>query len=276
LRLAGVMLGLEILLWACRSHVVAGLQTFAYLMLAIAGGLLWGAIMWVLYLAIEPWIRGNWPHAIISWSRLVSGHLRDAAVGRDILFGTAFGAAWILIFEVGFIPLARMGAAPQLHSTVYLLGARDALGRILWQLPFSILGTLQFFFLLFVLKVLLEFIFRQIHLKVARTEWIAAVLFVVIMVGLRWFQLPHRAVQVPVLVAIFGLLAVVVLRFGLVPLVVGAFSIDMFLNVPFTTDFSVWYAGNTLLALLVLVGLASWGFYHSLGREPLWKAENAD
>jgi predicted Ser/Thr protein kinase len=272
-RLAGLMVVLEIVLWAFRSHIVAGFQTFGYFMMTIASGLLWGGVMWMLYLAVEPWIRRNWPQAIISWSRLVSGQLRDAVVGRDILFGVAFGVAWIVIFELSYIPLARMGAGPPLHSTAYLLGGRHALGRILWQVPFSIFGTLQFFFLLFALKVAIEFLLRLVHLKIARTEWIAAFFFVVIMVGLRWLQLPHPAVQVPVFAGIFILLAVVVLRFGLVPLAVGAFTVDTFLNVPFTADFSAWYAGSSALALLVLVALAAWGFYHSLGGQPLWKVE---
>jgi predicted Ser/Thr protein kinase len=273
LRLAAVMLVLEVLLWACRGHIVAGLQTFGYLMLAIAAGLLLGGIMWMLYLAIEPWIRRSWPQAIISWSRLISGQVRDAVVGRDILFGVAFGVLWIVIFEVSFIPLARMGASPPLSSTAYLLGGRHAVGRILWQVPFSILGTLQFFFVLLGLKVLVDFLFRLLHLKFARTEWIAAVLFVALFFGLRSLQSTHPSAELPALFLIYAILALIVIRFGLVPLAVGAFTVDMFLNVPFTADFSEWYAPSTALALLTVVALAGWGFYHSLGGEPVWKVE---
>jgi len=273
LRLGVVMLVLEILLWASHSHMAAGFQTFGYLMLAIGAGLLWGATMWMLYLAVEPWIRRSWPQAIISWSRLVSGQLRDPMVGRDILFGVAFGALWIVILTLTYIPLARMGGAPPIYSPAYLLGGRHAVGRMLWQVPFSIFGTLQFFFLLLGLKVLLEFLFRLIHLKVAHTDWIAAPFFVAILVGIRSFGLPHPSVLVPALVVIFAILSVIVVRFGLVPLAVAAFTIDMFLKVPFTADFSAWYFGSTILALLTLVALAGWGFYHSLGGQPLWKVE---
>lgn len=272
-RLAVVMLVLQILLWVCRSHIVAGFQTFGYLMLAIAAGLLWGATMWMLYLAIEPWIRRNWPQALISWTRLVSGQLRDPVVGRDILFGVAFGALWIVIITVLNIPLSRMGASPPTYSATYLLGGLRPLGRMLWQVPFSIFGTLQFFFVLLGLKVLLEFLFRLVHLKVARTDWIAAVFFVIIMVGMRSFQLPHLSVLLPAFVLIFAILSVVVIRFGLVPLAVGAFTVDMFLNVPFTADVSAWYFSSTVLALFTLVALAGWGFFHSLGGQPLWKVE---
>jgi predicted Ser/Thr protein kinase len=272
-RLAVVMLVLEIALWATRSHIVAGLQTFGYLVLAISAGLLWGGTMWMLYLAIEPWIRRNWPQAIISWSRLISGQLRDAVVGRDILFGVGFGALWIVIFELTSIPLSRMGASPPLTSTTFLLGGRHAFGRILWQVPFSIFGTLQFFFLLMGLKVLVESLFRRMHLKVSHTDWIAAPFFVALLVGLRSLQSTHLAVELPAFLLIYAVLALIVVRFGLVTLAVGAFTVDTFLNVPFTADFSEWYAPSTALALLILVALAGWGFYHSLGGEPVWKVE---
>jgi len=273
LRLAALMFAIEMVLWLCRSHFAAGFQTFGYLMLAIAAGLLWGGMMWMLYLAIEPWIRRNWPQAIISWSRLISGQWRDPVVGRDILFGAAFGTLWILIFEVAYIPLARIGASPPLSAAAYLLGGRHALGQVLLQVPFSIFGTLQFFFLLLGLKVLVEFLFKLLGVKFLRAEWIAAVLFVVIFVGMRSLQSTHLAVDIPVILLIYSVLVLIVLRFGLVPLAVGAFTVDMLGNVPFTADFSAWYVTITLLALLSVVVLAGWGFYHSLGGEPLWKVE---
>ena len=68
-------------------------------------------------LAIEPWIRRNWPQAIISCgAALISGQLRDPVVGRDILFGVAFGTLWLVIFQLSNIPLARLGAAPALSN----------------------------------------------------------------------------------------------------------------------------------------------------------------
>jgi serine/threonine protein kinase len=273
LRLATVLFVLELVLWLCRSHFVAGFQTFGYLMLAIAAGLLWGGTMWMLYLAIEPWIRRYWPQAIISWSRIVAGQWRDAVVGRDILFGVAFGTLWIVIFESSYIPLARMGAAPPLPSEAYLTGGRHALGHWATQIPFSIFATLQFFFVLLGLKVLLEFLLKLVGLKGLRGDWIAAVLFVAIFVGTKSLQSTHLAVDVPVIFLIYGILALIVLRFGLVALAVGAFTVDMLGSVPFTADFSAWYASATLLALLSVVALAGWGFYHSLGGEPLWRAE---
>jgi len=273
LRLAVVMFALQMGLWLCRSHFVAGFQTFGHLILDIASALLWGGATWMIYLAVEPWIRRNWPQAIISWSRLISGQLRDPVVGRDILFGVAFGMLWLVIIEMGNIPLARMGGSPQLSASAYLLGGRQALGQWLVQFPDSIFGTLQFFFVLLGLKVVVEFLFRLVGLKVVRTEWIAAILFVALFVGLQSLQSSHLTVDFPVLLLVYGVLALIVLRFGLVPLAVGAFTVDMLTSVPFTADFSAWYMSTAALALLSVVVLAGWGFYHSLGGEPLWVVE---
>jgi hypothetical protein len=261
LRLASLMFVLEIVLWLCRSHFVLTLAMIASALLCIASGLLIAGVTWMLYLALEPWIRRRWPQAIITWSRLISGQLRDPLVGRDILFGVAFGMAWLVIFEGANILLAHAGAAPPLKSPEYLIGGRHALGQWLLQIPASILGTLEFFFLLLGLKVLL------------RKDWIAAVVFICIFVTLQTLQRPHWEVTVPAFALVYLLLVLIVLRFGLVPVAVGAFTLDMIENVPLTGDFSVWYAGTSMLALLSVVALAGWGFYHSLGGERVWKVE---
>ena len=53
---------------------------------------LWAAgLLWVLYLAVEPYVRRFWPATIVSWSRLMARQWRDPLVGRDILFGVALG-----------------------------------------------------------------------------------------------------------------------------------------------------------------------------------------
>ncbi len=270
-RLALVMFILELLLFLCRSHFVAGFETFGTTMLAIASGLLLACVGWVFYMAIEPWIRRRWPQALVAWTRLISGQVRDALVGRDILFGVTFGAVWILIIEGSNIPLARLGASPPLSSSMYLLGGRQALGQFLIQMPSSIFATLQFFFMLLGLKVLVEFVFGLVKIRVVRSDWIAAVLFLVFWVGMRSLGSTHPAVDIPELFLIYAVLVLIVLRFGLVPLAVGAFTVDMLANVPFTADLSEWYLPSALLALLSVVALAAWGFYHSLGGEPVWK-----
>jgi serine/threonine protein kinase len=261
LRLASVMFLLEIGLFLCRSHFASIGDTIGLFILRVSTALFISGTTWMLYLALEPWVRRHWPKTIISWSRLLSAGARDPLVGRDILFGVLLGVVWILIFQIRYIPMMRMGAAPALFSTEALMGGREALGAWLQQWPQSIQTTLVFFFLLFGLKVLL------------RKEWIAGIVLVAIFALPRGFSSTYMAVEIPAQILVYAIAVLIVLRFGLIPLACAVFTINLMANVPFSSDFSAWYMTTSILALLSVVALAGWGFYHSLGGEPLWRVE---
>jgi hypothetical protein len=139
------------------------------------------------------------------------------------------------------------------------VGARRAVGAWLSQVPSSILGTLEFFLLFLAAKVVLK------------RDWLAAIVFVGTFTALRLPGSNHLAVDAPTLIAVYLILALIMYRFGLVSLACAIFTVDLFQSVPFTGDFSAWYFGATMFALLSIVALAGWGFYHSLGSEPLWQ-----
>jgi serine/threonine-protein kinase len=261
LRLAIVMFGLEMLLWLCRGHFVFSYDEFFLFVMAVSTGLFVSGTTWMLYLALEPWVRRRWPQTIISWSRLLSGQFRDPLVGRDVLFGVMLGVVWILIFQIRYIPMMRMGAAPGVGQMEYMEGGRTALGAWLMQIPTSILGTLQFFFLLLGLKVLL------------RKDWIAAVAFVALFALPRGLTSSYMSVELPAWILIYAVAVLLVYRFGLVPLACAIFTVNMLVNLPFASDISAWYMSASVLAVLSIVALAGWGFYHSLGGEPLWRPE---
>jgi predicted Ser/Thr protein kinase len=260
-RLAVVMFALEILLWLCRGHMVAGIETLGLLIIAVSTALFVSSTTWMLYLALEPWVRRRWPQTIISWSRLLSGQLRDPLVGRDILFGMMLGVLWVLIIEIRYAVLAHLGMAPNLAQTDYLTGGRQALGAWLMQIPTSILGTLAFFFLLLGLKLVL------------RKDWLAAIAFVAIYSLPQGLSSSHVSVDLPIWILVYAIAVLIVFRFGLIPLACAIFTVNMLSNVPFTVNFSAWYMSTFALTLLSVVALAGWGFYHSLGGEPLWHLE---
>jgi serine/threonine-protein kinase len=261
LRLALVMFFLEMALWLCRCHFATPYDSLGLFLFAVSTALFVSAVTWMLYLAVEPWVRRHWPTTMISWSRLLSGQVRDPLVGRDILFGVILGVVWILIFQIRYIPMMRMGAAPALFSTSALMGGRTALGAWLYQWPQSIQTTLVFFFLLFGLKVLL------------RREWIAGIALVAIFALPRGLSSTYMAVEIPAQIIVYGIAVIIVLRFGFIPLACAVFTINLLANVPFSADLSMWYMPASLMALASVVALAGWGFYHSLGGEPLWKPE---
>jgi serine/threonine-protein kinase len=273
-RLAMVMFALQMLLWFCQAHFVPASNMFGMFLLALSAGIFAASVTWMLYLALEPWVRRRWPHAIISWSRALSGKLRDPLVGRDILFGVILGAIWILIFQLRHIPMMHKGAAPSLANIDYLMGGRHALGTWLQLAPVSILGTLQFFFLLLGLKVLFEFLFAVIKLKMPKvTDGLAAIAFIALFALPRALGSNYVAIELPAQILVYVIAVLIVYRFGLIPLVCAIFTVDTLGNVPLTADFSAWYFSAAMLALLSVVALAGWGFYHSLGGESLWQPE---
>jgi serine/threonine protein kinase len=261
LRLAIVFFLFEMALFLCYGHFAAIGDTIGLSIVAISTGLFVSGTIWMLYMAIEPWVRRQWPRTIISWSRLLAGGWRDPVVGRDILLGVALGVVWILIFQVRYTFMMHMGASPGLGSTEALMGGRVALGGWLRQWPQSIQSTLLFFFLLLGLKALL------------RKEWLAALVFVAIFAVPRGLSSSYVPVELPTQILVYAIAVLIVVRFGLVPLAVAIFTIDMLANVPFSADFSSWYMTPSVLALASVVAIAGWGFYHSLGGQPLFKIE---
>lgn len=258
LRLAIVMFVLEMALFICLGHFPTLGDTIGLSIIAMATALFLASVMWLLYMAIEPWVRRQWPKTIISWTRLLAGNLRDPVVGRDILLGVALGVVWILVFQIRYIPMMHMGASPGIGSTEALIGGRLALGTWVRQWPSSIQTTLVFFLVLLGLKVLL------------RKEWIAAVVFVAIFAVPRGLSSTYMRVELPAQILVYAIALLLVLRFGLVPLAVAIFTINLLSNIPFSSDFSAWYMPTSLVALLSVLVLAAWGFYYSIGGQKLW------
>ena len=97
-RVAGFIFIVEFVGWAFTAHF-APAAWVAYL--AFIGGcgkaLYLAGFMWVLYMAIEPYVRRRWPEMLISWTRVLSGNLYDSRVGRDVMLGALGGAAMAVI-----------------------------------------------------------------------------------------------------------------------------------------------------------------------------------
>jgi len=259
LRLAALVFALELGICLFRSHFVLTMGSIGILIFAVSTGLFVSGFIWVLYLALEPYVRRNWPQMIISWTRFISGRLRDPLVGRDLLFGILLGIAWSFVFAVGSFFLIRAGDRPLLANTDILEGFRESVAVGLLNIVSSIQSTLIFFFLLVLLRVLL------------RNRWLAAAAFTLIFTVPRVLGSDHPYIETPIWLAIYGMAAFTVVRFGLIVLAMGVLTVDILLNVPITLDFSNWYAGRSLSVVLGFVVVAAWGFYTSLGGQRLWK-----
>ncbi len=55
---------------------------------------------WLYYLAIEPYVRHVWPRMLIGLIRVLSGRLRDPAVGREVLIGLTAGCLLVALLTM--------------------------------------------------------------------------------------------------------------------------------------------------------------------------------
>jgi hypothetical protein len=111
---------------------------------------------------------------------------------------------------------------------------------------------------------------------VLRNSWLAAAGFVLIFTTPRVLASAHPLTDAIVWSLIYVIAAISVVRFGLIVLAIGNFMANVLLNLPYTLDFSNWYAAHCLFILLIFVAIAAWGCYLSLAGKTLWKDELLD
>ena len=91
-RLAILVVCLSVLSGMLRAHhVPIAVAELEWLLFTAGLALLWGGFVWLIYIGLEPHLRRVWPRALISWTRLLSGQVRDPLVGRDVLIGMFVG-----------------------------------------------------------------------------------------------------------------------------------------------------------------------------------------
>jgi len=109
-----------------------------------------------------------------------------------------------------------------------------------------------------------------------RREWAAAVLWVLIATVAGTLQSGAGSSNGALLlsaafVAVFSTVAVfVLLRLGLLALAAVVVFDSLRLSFPITAQLSAWHAGVGLTGLVLLLGLAGYGFYTSLGGQPMF------
>jgi len=261
-RLAAFAFAAWAVAWFFGAHHVPNVAEFGLFLQGLARGLFWSCFFWVLYIAMEPYVRRRWPATLVSWSRLLAGGFRDPMVGRDVLVGCLFGVFSIALIRLGWFVPSWIGYPPSQPISGpdwQFLGARTMIADMSNNLIGALFGSLAFLFVLFLLRALL------------RKEWAAAVVWVLLFTiieaaGNRWF-----APVVLVTWLIGNSLAVFLLiRFGFLAFVASQFFNALLSSFPLTTQMSSWYAGLSVAGILLMAAITFYAFYTSLGGQPLF------
>jgi serine/threonine-protein kinase len=249
--------------WLLRASHSRSVEGEVGLLFRAAGDLaLLGVIFWTVYVALEPYVRRFRPDALLGWSRLLSGHIRDPRVGRDLLIGMAFGVGLALI-DVGKATIVpALGFAAPLPRYGYgdeILGAgAGAFWVALLESLSAIGGALFTTFGIVIARLVL------------RLRWLALVVTTTFLSLTATYDMSPPLLSILFVVASGALLTAVAVRFGLLSLAVAWFTWGLIGAVPMTLELSHWRAVVSNWTLALLIGLALFGFYASRAGRPLF------
>jgi serine/threonine protein kinase len=263
-RLAVLSIGLIILLWILGSHHVLTSWEMEIFVLSVGLSLLIGGCLWILYIAIEPFVRRRWPQILVSWTRLLSGDWRDPRVARDALTGCAGGVFLLTLFQLRALIPQWLGYPKSAPFTFdFATSGSSFISSILGQLHTAILLSLGLLCLLFLLRVLL------------RNERVAFVVWV-LFIPLVSMLFPNGWIVGIVNMVVFALLLFLLMRFGLVALALAFFTLLLRATTPITFDASAWYSGYGFATLAIFGVIVLYAFRTSLGGRPLLATSHLD
>jgi serine/threonine-protein kinase len=262
-RIAAARFLLALVAWAGLVHPVPTESMLQFFEAAAADLLASSVVLWLVYLAIEPAVRARYPHSIVTWNRLLTGRWLDPQVAADVLIGAAVGCVlWTgaqFLTEIGSHDVVNSGG-----NFLYVLGTRQWIGRNAGALANSLNVGLVVFAVICLLRRLVgndilaalatAVLFTLTEGDVARsTDWgIMAALFV----------------------AVYSILALVLMRIGLVATISAVFFINAFNGIWLGADWKAWYAPAGIATILLLLSIAALAFWKSLGGRDLLGAED--
>jgi serine/threonine-protein kinase len=263
-RLGWTIFVVNVIAWLVGATHSSNLTTDVNRFYAAAGLALWfGALTWILYVALEPYVRRFWPSTLVSWSRLMAGDWRDPKVGRDVLVACAVALGMTVFFWSYPLLLARLGyepGPPRLGRLSDLNGLRtvvESLGSMVFNTAFNGLWCL---FGLVVIKLIVRRVWATI---------LVAVLFFTFTAARDMFDAGPFVLNLVISAVIISSIVFVMLRLGLLATLTFFFVNFCIGNAVLTLDPEKWFFPVSAFMLALTVALAAYGYYASRGGEPI-------
>ena len=250
------------------NHVADFSEEFNRLFVLLGKAIVAVAVMWMWYVALEPYVRRRWPHALISWSRLLAGRMRDPLVGRDVLAGGVFALG------LSFLPsiqrwvwhaFGQAVAEPLLWDWNLFLGPRFQIGLFL--------EASAVFFALLIL-----FLFLGLRLLLRR-EWLALLAVIGLGAVQSFANAPaDEPLAMTLLSAVFDSLfwiaiAQVLVRYGLLALVFFLWFFFGPLQIPALCGLTGWQSEPSWTAIIIVTAVTAYAFHIALGNRSLFRDE---
>jgi Protein kinase domain len=263
-RVALFVIAVAFVEWAAIGHHVADIslefRLFIKVFQVAAGA---GLIMWVLYVAIEPFARRFWPDRLLGWSRLVSGYIRDPRVGRDVLIGVLFGVTILLVRLARLLLPAALGYPAVMPITGTEVGVMSRTMAVIGVWCDALLNSPATAFFAVMIFVALRLMLRRRWLAIVLATAIVAVVGANSAATVLWLDISLQFV-------IAALVTLLIVRFGLLAASVAFVVWTVGVAVPFTLNLAHWSAAGSNLAIAAFVALVVFGFVASRAGQPLF------
>jgi hypothetical protein len=248
-RLAVTLFGLGMAGLVIGAHHVVD-ATMEMLLLAHGAGIvmLVAGLIWLFYLALEPYVRRLRPWTLISWARLLGGGWRDAVVGRDTLIGMVWGA----LVAAALLAAQRVPALLGQPAPTPTGGDVDALlrtSRLLEDVVLMPISSTLFGLGALLLFLVLRFLIRR-DLPAA-----AALVALLTLIDLSQSEEAVWAMA-PVVAVVYAAYAVLLLRFGVLSAIAGFYTLDLLAGLPLLPDPGDWVGSATAVVVPLLIVFA--------------------
>jgi hypothetical protein len=245
---------------------VARFYEFWLFVNAVSYAAFYSGMIWALYMAVEPYVRRHWPDALISWTRVLSGHVRNPLVASHVLVGVCLEVAFIAAVRGVFWVVRPPTTQRMPISIASLQGGTFPLGAWLQMA----VGGLAFVMAFVLIIVLLRLLVRRLGI---------ADLLGAILIGALLNPTGAVSAQGDAVIYVLRLLMACawlwsLRRFGLLSVLV-AVECDWLLASQVFGGWDSWYVGWSLLPWVVMIGVAAWALWVILTAQRTRFAESA-
>ncbi len=219
-----------------------------------------GALVWIFYVAVEPYVRRLWPTTLIAWNRVLEGRLRDPLVGRHILIGGLFGLALSALFLLRGPGAGWLGSTPDAPVSA---GLTALAGPTAWTA--EMIDTVRSAFNLPVTMLMVMLVARVL----LRRAWLAYLSLYALLAVL------YTVTGLPLASWITGFFLITLLiplltRYGVLACLM-AVTFSTWQAFPLTVDPSSWFFPPSVVTMALFGALAVYGFVVSLGGQKVFK-----
>jgi hypothetical protein len=274
-RLAAGLFFMFVTFWLLAPHLSEIGEETNRLFIYLGLGLFVGGVMYLVYLALEPFVRRSWPMMLVGWSRALAGRVPDPIVGRDLIVGVVAGLVLTALGQTGqWLPRLLGWQEPVIPATPFT-GPFEHTRYLLVMIPQSLnsglqnalLGVLSFTGL----RELVKRGLTRVKSRWVSPDYVAAGVALLILVFISLVESPtnrdHLLLNGLLALATSGIFLIVLLRFGMLATVVMYTISALSQRAPLTLQSNSLYAGPawTMLGFIFLVALAG-----------LWMARRGD